>query len=120
MKEKFEYISMIELKNGEDTKVDDTGAHKPPDNTSGDDGVFKQSAAEMEDSSTTSRISPEQSEKQFTEEIIDPITTVEHNTADSIAETNVSFMNESILHELLQKKNIYNADDFFCCSKHAG
>ncbi|KAG2545532.1 hypothetical protein PVAP13_9KG305641 [Panicum virgatum] len=88
MKEKFEYITMIKLKNGEDTKVDDTGAHKPPDNTSGDDGVFKQSAAEMEDSSTTSRISPEQSEKQFTEEIIDPITTVEHNTADSIAETN--------------------------------
>ncbi|RLN17782.1 uncharacterized protein C2845_PM02G46310 [Panicum miliaceum] len=88
MKEKFEYITMIELKNGEDTQVDDTGAHKPPDSTSGDDGIFKQSAAEMEDSSTTSRISPEQSEKQFTVEIIDPITTVEHNTADSIAETN--------------------------------
>jgi len=56
--------------------------------TAGDDGIFKQSAGEMEYSSTTSGISPEQSEKKFTEEIIDPITPVEHNTADSIAETN--------------------------------
>ncbi|CAL4919334.1 unnamed protein product [Urochloa decumbens] len=87
-KKKFEYITMIELKNGEDTKVDDTGAHKLLDNTPGDDGVFKQSAEEMKDSSSTSGISPDQSEKQFSEEIIDPISNVEQTAADSIAEAN--------------------------------
>ncbi|KAK8444034.1 hypothetical protein SEVIR_9G071000v4 [Setaria viridis] len=87
-KEKFEYIAMTELKNAEETKVDDTGAPKPLDNTPSDDGVFKQSTVEMKDSNSTSGISADQSEKQFTEEINDPITTVEQTTADSIAEEN--------------------------------
>ncbi|CAN6297603.1 unnamed protein product [Urochloa humidicola] len=87
-KQKFEYITTIEVKNGEDTRVDDIGSYKPSDNTPGNDGVFEQSTSEMKDSSTTSGISPDQSEKQFTEEISDPITTVEQTTADSIVETN--------------------------------
>ncbi|CAN6309124.1 unnamed protein product [Urochloa humidicola] len=86
-KQKFEYITTIEV-NGEDIRVDDIGSHKPSDNTAGNDGVFEQSTSEMKDSSTTSGISPDQSEKQFTEEISDPITTVEQTTADSIVETN--------------------------------
>ncbi|CAL4944641.1 unnamed protein product [Urochloa decumbens] len=85
---KFEHITVIELKNGEDTKVDDTGAHKLLDSTPGNDGVFKQSAEEMKDCSTTNWISPDQSEKQFSEETIDQITDVEKTTADSIAEAN--------------------------------
>jgi hypothetical protein len=102
-KEKFEYITMTELKNAE-TKVDGTGAHKPLDNTPSDDGVFKQSMVVIKDSNSTSGISADQSKKQFTEEINDPITTVEQTTADSVAEENVSLMNWSIFHELLQKE----------------
>ncbi|CAL4936223.1 unnamed protein product [Urochloa decumbens] len=81
-KKKFEHITVIEVENGEDTKVDDTGAHKLLYNTPGDDVVFKQSAEEMKDSSTTSGISPDQSEKQFSEETIDPITNVEQTEAN--------------------------------------
>jgi hypothetical protein len=58
----------------------------------------------IKDSNSTSGISADQSKKQFTEEINDPITTVEQTTADSVAEENVSLMNWSIFHELLQKE----------------
>ncbi|KAF8659411.1 hypothetical protein HU200_058623 [Digitaria exilis] len=87
-KEKFEYIKMAELKNGEDTNVN-TGAHKPSDNRPCDDGIFKESTADIKYSSSTSGILADQSEKQFTEEVNDPMTTVEQTTADSIAKTNV-------------------------------
>ncbi|CAN6281167.1 unnamed protein product [Urochloa humidicola] len=93
-KQKFEYITTIEM-NGEDIRVDDIGSHKPSDNTAGNDGVFEQSTSEMKDSSTTSGISPDQSEKQFTEEISDPITTVEQTTVDSIVEANDDRVNHT-------------------------
>ncbi|KAF8709935.1 hypothetical protein HU200_029654 [Digitaria exilis] len=86
-KEKFEYIKMAELKNEEDTNVN-TGAHKPSDNIPCDDGIFKQSTTDIKYSSSTSGIWADQSEKQFTEEVNDPMTTVEQTTADSIAKTN--------------------------------
>jgi hypothetical protein len=92
-KEKLELITLTELQNGEGTKVDDTRNRKLSDNTPGDDGLWEQSAAEMEGSSTTREALSYQSEKELTEEINEPTTAVAQTTSETIAETNVSLNN---------------------------
>lgn len=82
MKEKLEYITLVELKNGDGTKVEDIGSQKPSDNRPSDDGVVEQSAADMKDSSTTRGASPYQSEKGLTGEINDPTASVAWTAAD--------------------------------------
>jgi len=92
-KEKLELITLTELQNGEGTKVDDTRNRKLSDNTPGDDGLWEQSAAEMEGSSTTREALSYQSEKELTEEINEPTTAGAQTTSETIAETNVSLNN---------------------------
>ncbi|XP_066366733.1 uncharacterized protein [Miscanthus floridulus] len=95
-KEKLELITLTELQNGEGTEVDDTRSCKPSDNTPGDDGLCEQSAAEMEDSSTTREALSYQSEKELTEEINDPTTAVAQTTPESIVETNDDRVNHTV------------------------
>ncbi|KAJ1293379.1 hypothetical protein BS78_01G063600 [Paspalum vaginatum] len=87
-KEKLEYITLIELKNGEGKGVEDIGSHKPSDKTPSDDGVFEQSAADTKDRSTTRGASSNQSEQELTEDTNDPTAAAAQTTADSIAGTN--------------------------------
>jgi hypothetical protein len=66
---------------------------KTPCNTPSDDAIFRQSAAEMKDTSTTRVVSSDQSEKQLPEEIKDPTTSVAQTSACSTADTTVSLTN---------------------------
>jgi hypothetical protein len=89
-KETFGYSTLIHLKSGECTKVDDTGGRSPSRNMPRDDALSRQSAAEMKDAGTIRGVSSDQSEKQLPEEIKDPTTSVAESTVGSIAETIVS------------------------------
>jgi hypothetical protein len=92
-KETFGYSTLIHLKSGECTKVDDTGGRSPSRNMPRDDALSRQSAAEMKDAGTIRGVSSDQSEKQLPEEIKDPTTSVAESTVGSIAETIVSLTN---------------------------
>jgi hypothetical protein len=92
-KEKFGYGTLMHLKNGECTKVDDTGGRSPSRNMPRDDALSRQSAAEMKDAGTIRGVSSDQPEKQLPEEIKDPTTSVAESTVGPIAETIVSLTN---------------------------
>jgi hypothetical protein len=109
-KEKLQSTTPTEPQNGEGTKVDDTRSQKPSDNTPGDDGVCEQSAAEMEDSGT--KALPYQSEKELTEETIDPITAAQA-TPESIAETNVCLHNSAFCISYYESITVHCSDGIF-------
>ncbi|GJM96790.1 hypothetical protein PR202_ga13656 [Eleusine coracana subsp. coracana] len=92
-KEKVEYTTLIQLKNGECSKVGDTAGRKPSYNKPNNDTIFRYSAAYTKDTSTTRGLSSDQSEK-LPEEIKDPTTAVAKTSAGSIAEATVNNVNE--------------------------
>ncbi|GJN23142.1 hypothetical protein PR202_gb10764 [Eleusine coracana subsp. coracana] len=93
-KEKVEYTTVIQLKNGECSKVGDTAGRKPSYNKPNNDTIFRYSAAYTKDTSTTRGLSSDQSEK-IPEEIKEPTTAVAKTSAGSFAETTVNSVNES-------------------------
>ncbi|KAL6637965.1 hypothetical protein ACP70R_025537 [Stipagrostis hirtigluma subsp. patula] len=92
-KKKLEYNALIEQKSDKHKKVDDIRCSRPCGNTLGDDSMFEQSAGEMKGNSVPRGTSLGQSDRQTTEEIEDPTSTVAQSSDGS------KILDQSILAE---------------------